>query len=153
MIHRSDTVKLANFKRLTNRIESNTSRSRRTALEIFNYFFWFFVISSVRFDRTRLQNELNIGYEDDEFCSLDRFDRTELFTKKQYNNLNIRKSSVRFAVTKSNWFDWIRFNSISTFSSQVSLYACISGRRSYSVPVCEIFIRTTVCFFWDILYN
>jgi hypothetical protein len=53
------------------RTELNASSSRRTALADIR----FFVISSVRSDRTGLQNERNImhsGYEDGEFCSLDR---------------------------------------------------------------------------------
>jgi uncharacterized protein (DUF486 family) len=50
------TVKLANFKRLPNRI----------ALELFDYFCVFFIKSSVRFDRTELQNELNMMHSSDE---------------------------------------------------------------------------------------
>jgi hypothetical protein len=71
-----NTVKLANFKRLANRTELNTSSSRRTALELFDYFCVFFIKSSVRFDRTELQNELNMMHssdEDIELCSVDRF--------------------------------------------------------------------------------
>jgi len=36
------------------RTELNTSSSRRTALELFDYFCVFFIKSSVRFDRTEL---------------------------------------------------------------------------------------------------
>ncbi len=70
------TVKLANFKRLPNRIKYEFV----TALELFDYFCVFFIKSSVRFDRTELQNELNMMYssdEDIELCSVDRFGSIE----------------------------------------------------------------------------
>jgi hypothetical protein len=105
----SNTVKLSKFKRLPNRNELNTSSSRRTALEIFNYFVFFFVKSSVRFDRTKLQNELNMMHSSDEdikLCSVDRFGSIELNrTFLQKNTKIIKKFGkfrVRFAVTKSN---------------------------------------------------
>ncbi len=56
------------------RTELNTSSSRRTALELFDYFCVFFINSSVRLDRTELQNKLNMMHssdEDIELCSVD----------------------------------------------------------------------------------
>ena len=62
------------------RTELNTSSSRRTVLGLFYYFCVFFVKSSVRFDRTELQNELNMMHssdEDIELCSVDQFGSIE----------------------------------------------------------------------------
>jgi hypothetical protein len=50
------TVKLSKVNYLPNRTELNTSLSRRTALELLDYFCVIFVKSSVRFDRNELQN-------------------------------------------------------------------------------------------------
>ena len=48
------TVKLPNFKRFLNRTELKTSLTRQ--IELFDYFWVFFVKSSVRFNRSELQN-------------------------------------------------------------------------------------------------
>ena len=90
-----------------NGIELNTSSSRRTALELFDYFCVFFIKSSVRFDRTELQNELNMMHssdEDIELCSVDRFGSIESnFLRKNKKIIKkFAKFRVRFAMTKSN---------------------------------------------------
>jgi hypothetical protein len=64
-------MKLPKAERLPNRTDLNKSSSRGTALELFDYFCNFFV----RFDRTELQNELNMmhsGDEDDVFGLVDQ---------------------------------------------------------------------------------
>jgi hypothetical protein len=82
-------VKLTEVKFLPNRIK----------YELF-FFVFFFVKSSARFDRTELQNELNMmnsSDEDIELCSVDRFGSIQpnrTFCKKKHkNNQKIRKSS------------------------------------------------------------
>ena len=52
------------------------------------------------------------GYEDDESCSVVRFDRTELFTKKHKNNQKIwkisgtiRRDELKLVRLNSVWFD------------------------------------------------
>jgi len=73
-------VTLSKFKHLPKRTELNTSSSRLTAFS-----------KKVRFDRSELQNELNMTHssdEDNKLCS----DRTEIFTKKHKNDQKICKS-------------------------------------------------------------
>ncbi len=69
--------------------------------------FVFFLKNSVRFDRTELQNELNMMHssdEDIELCSVDRFGSIEPnFIQKNTKIIKkFVKVRVRFAVTKSN---------------------------------------------------
>ena len=102
-----------------NRTELNTSSSRRTVLGLFYYFCVFFVKSSVRFDRTELQNELNMMHSSDEDIELCSVDRTELFTKKHKNNQKICKSSgtvrrdkIELVRLSSVRFGSVRFGSV-----------------------------------------
>jgi hypothetical protein len=85
------------LKKFSNQTELNTSSPRQT--ELFDYFCIFFLKSSVWFDRTGLQNELDMMHSDDKdhkIYSVDHFALTKFFTKKQKNNQKTRKTWVRF---------------------------------------------------------
>ena len=62
-------------------------------------------MSSARFDRTELQNELNImqsGYDDDEFCLVDR----------SFESNFLKKKNIRFGSPLKNRIDSIEFDSV-----------------------------------------
>ena len=136
------TVEPKNFQRLNNRTVVMANRSRTYSNCLFIFLFFCQKFDSVRSNWTSTHKTIMGSV------------RSNTYKKKKKNPVKIRINSVRFAVKKVNWPDWLRFGSVKLCVSNRNRTENVGKdrpnefRMNYSIRLNRNLI-TSLCLHWN----